>query len=193
MRDTIAKCKERKVTDMKASVVVSVVIVAVGTAAFAGWKDWTPEQVAAVKAWIKAQKTGDTTILQRRINNRLVRIDAVTNDVPLDPVALIARKELKRIADVVGITITDTPAQIDSKLQAYVADAESSNDIKLALYNSSKFWTCWMYVQNINASTNDQKQVTYVPVFADSFAQSNNLGAVVGNDIEAVQRVNNDY
>ncbi|MHC4616821.1 MAG: hypothetical protein ACYTEQ_03610 [Planctomycetota bacterium] len=164
---------------------------------FAGWKDWTPQQRAAIKAKIEELKAAHpkwgTTDLRRKINTGDIigwnDWDEVKNR---DPLVVLYEKEAKRIAQLpgVGILKTDTPAEMDAKLKAYITAAATA-DKPMAVYNASKFWIAYTVVQKVDGSGDPTYTIHHHdPIYAPSFAQQNNLGYVKGDDIEAAERDN---
>ena len=170
-------------------VFITLSIVLCSSVVLAGWNDWTPEQKVAVKAWVKVQPTDNSVKLRRAIMNTVAGYTYVTNQVPRDPLDLVKRKEMVRIAGLASIVKTDTVAQINTKLKAYVASAVTMADVKLALYNCAKFWPIYFDLVSVDPSDTPTKdEVIREPIIIESFAEANNLGTVVCDDVEAAER-----
>jgi hypothetical protein len=155
----------------------------------AGFKDWTPAQKAAVKNWIEAQPKKDTTWLRRNINTGdIIGWNDWDEVRDRDPLVVLYEKEAKRIAQLpgVGIVKTDTEAQMDAKLQAYI---QAAADKPIAVYNASKFWIAYTVVRTVEGSGDPTYTIHHHdPIYGPSFAAQNSLGYVKGDDIEAVIR-----
>lgn len=140
--------------------------------------------------WIKEQDTTDTHKLMVLATARPVTgYNDYDTEAPRDKLTVLADREAKSIAALASINKTDTPAEMDTKLQAYVDAAGTTVQTKLALYNASKFWTCFFAVQTTDG---DQSDVIITPhhdpIYGDSPAQVNDWGAITGDVIEAAMR-----
>jgi len=140
--------------------------------------------------WIKEQDTQNTHKLMSLATTRPINgYNDYDTEAPRDPLTVLADREAKRIAGVVGIEKTDTPAEMNAKLTAYIDAAGTTNQVKLALYNASKFWTCYFKVQDTDG---DQSDVVVTPhhdpIYGESPAQVNGWGPINGDVIEAAMR-----
>ena len=144
-----------------------------------------------LKDWIKLQDTRNTSKLIKLATERpVLGYNDYDTTNSFDKLTVLARREAKRIAELASIAKTDTPAEMDAKMMAYVDAASTTPQIKLRLYNATKFWVCYFKVQDTDAN----QSATYVvhhhdPIYGQNAVEVNGWDwSEPGDAIEKAQR-----
>ncbi len=141
-----------------------------------------------LKEWLQG-KSGSTVDLRNLAN---AKPQTSWNDwdetINRNTFVVKAEKFAKGIAVEAGITASDTMAQMDTKLQALINDADAAGK-PIAVYKANSFWTAFFVVKTVDGSGNATETISHHdPVYGQSPAEVNGWGTVTGDMIEAAQR-----
>jgi hypothetical protein len=149
----------------------------------------TTEQLATLKNWIATQSTQDTAALLQLIHARPVTgYNDWIEQRDRDRVTVAAETQMKTVAASAGITTADTPAQIQSKLLAWIADADAAQKPDRCFKSSVALST---YITFRTMDVTGEATTTihhHDPIMGQSYAEELGLGPVTGTDIERALR-----
>jgi len=149
----------------------------------------TPEQLTTLRTWINTQPTRDTSALLALIYARPITGYTEWNEERArNPVIVAAEKQMKAVAASAGITGSDTPAQIQAKLLAWI-DAGTTAQKPERCFKAAVALSSYIMLRTVDVSGAYNETIPHHdPIYGQSIAQELDIPSVTGNDIERAIR-----
>lgn len=149
----------------------------------------TPEQLTTLRNWIATQPTQDTAALLQLIHARPVTgYDDWTEQRERDSITVAAEQQMKTVAAAAGISTADTPAQIQTKLLAWIAAGDAAQKPERC-FKSAVALSTYITLRTMDVSGEATQTIHHHdPIMGQSYAEELALGPVTGTDIEQALR-----